>query len=46
MAWYSILPPDLIYVESWAARIFVRPPFPSSPPLEPRCGNVILNAKC
>ncbi|KAF4215833.1 hypothetical protein CNMCM8980_004162 [Aspergillus fumigatiaffinis] len=23
MAWYSILPPDLIYVESWAARIFV-----------------------
>ncbi|KAF4158789.1 hypothetical protein CNMCM6069_003355 [Aspergillus lentulus] len=23
MAWYSILPPDLIYVESWVARIFV-----------------------
>ncbi|EAW09740.1 uncharacterized protein ACLA_039550 [Aspergillus clavatus NRRL 1] len=22
MAWYSILPPNLIYVESWAARIF------------------------
>ncbi|PLB52841.1 hypothetical protein P170DRAFT_472734 [Aspergillus steynii IBT 23096] len=23
MAWYSILPPELIYVESWAARFFV-----------------------
>ncbi|KAA8646272.1 hypothetical protein EYZ11_000634 [Aspergillus tanneri] len=23
MAWYSILPPDLIYVESWAARTFI-----------------------
>lgn len=33
MTWYSILPPDLIYVESWAARIFVRLPLPfiSSP---------------
>lgn len=22
MAWYSILPPDLTYLETWAARIF------------------------
>ncbi|KAJ5240197.1 hypothetical protein N7468_004816 [Penicillium chermesinum] len=31
MAWYSILPPQLIQVESWAVRVFVRllqlPPF-------------------
>ena len=24
MAWYSILPADFFYVESWAARVFVR----------------------
>lgn len=24
MAWYSILPADLTYLETWAARIFVR----------------------
>lgn len=24
MAWYSILPEDLTYLETWAARIFVR----------------------
>ncbi|KAI9929010.1 hypothetical protein ASPWEDRAFT_25143 [Aspergillus wentii DTO 134E9] len=22
MAWYSLLPPDLIYLESWAVRVF------------------------
>lgn len=37
MAWYSILPPDLTYLETWAARIFVRLslPIPTSPQLNP-----------
>lgn len=32
MAWYSILPPQLIQFESWAVRIFVCPSTPSTPP--------------
>jgi hypothetical protein len=31
MPWYSILPPQLIYLESWAAKVFVRPPSSISP---------------